>query len=67
MIYFQIFCTVNYDNLPFGAQDCGFKIGSWQHDESDIDVKANNDHEPTFWNPHVSKIQNIIKELQHTD
>merc|ERR1712088_604622 len=48
----KIFCAVNYDNLPFGAQACEFKIGSWQYDESDIDLKVYSGSTPEFWNPH---------------
>ena len=42
--------------MPFGAQACEFKIGSWQYDESDIDVKVYKASFEDFWNPHVSKI-----------
>ena len=49
----KIFCKVDYSNWPFGPQKCDFKIGSWYHGLTKIDVKdwvPEGDESEHFWN-----------------
>ena len=55
----QIYCKVDYDNWPFGPQKCEFKIGSWYHGLTKIDVKhwiPEGDETEHFWNNQVITI-----------
>ena len=58
----KIFCKVDYSNWPFGPQKCDFKIGSWYHGLTKIDVKdwvPEGDESEHFWNNHyeVTKLE----------
>ena len=36
---FQTACKVNYDNWPWGEQNCTFTAGSWTYDMDNIDLQ----------------------------
>ena len=37
----QTHCGVNYDNWPWGEQNCTFTDGSWTHEIENIDIQPN--------------------------
>ena len=37
----QTHCGVNYDNWPWGEQNCTFTAGSWTHDIENINIQPN--------------------------
>ena len=39
LLLLQTFCKVNYDNWPWGEQNCTFKVGSWTYDLANLNLQ----------------------------
>ena len=39
MIPFQTHCNVNYDNWPWGDQNCTVKVSSWTFNKNEINLQ----------------------------
>ena len=60
--HFQTYCAVNYENWPWGDQNCTFKAGSWTYDMENIDIqpymdKAEGEESPVFFEHFINKNQ----------
>jgi hypothetical protein len=53
---FKTACDVNYDNWPWGVQNCTFKVGSWVNSLEKMDVKPADTREEYFFPSHVSHV-----------
>jgi hypothetical protein len=53
---FKTACDVNYDNWPWGVQNCTFKVGSWVHSLIDMDVKPVISRSKILFPSHVSAV-----------
>jgi len=56
--YIKTYCNVNYENWPWGKQNCTFKAGSWTFDMAKLDIQPyggtinlNNEYEWTEGGP----------------
>ena len=56
--FIKTYCSVNYENWPWGIQNCTFKAGSWTYDMEKLDIQPfggtinlNNEYEWTEETP----------------
>lgn len=60
--HIQTHCAVNYENWPWGDQNCTFKVGSWTYDMENIDIqpymdKTEGEESPVFFEHFINKNQ----------
>ena len=64
--YIQTHCNVNYQNWPWGNQNCTFKAGSWTYEMKELDIQpyvgSSNTATPLSFKHFINK--NQVKKIK---